>query len=180
MRCVERRKGTRVLACDWRSHAYRVGNLHDVLLLPRQGAVSREGERGRELAVRGAVVNAAASRQFSADAVLALASERARERRGGVWKEEEKEPVAIVNEHPLRTIRFKLVVNNSLELLTLNRASVMFNHWHDAKAKHAHRDVATGLRHRWYTIFEGHVADCRSKSTRRLTSVKPSSDLAGE
>ena len=92
--CVERRRGTRVLARDRRSHAHRVGNLHDVLLLPRQGAVSREGDGGRELAVRGAVVNAAASRRCNAEAVLAPASKRGR---GGedVGREEEKEPVAL-------------------------------------------------------------------------------------
>ena len=69
---------------------------HDVLPHPRQGAISRGGRRGgRELANRGAVVNAAASRQCCSISSRALASEKERERereRGGRKRGRRVEP----------------------------------------------------------------------------------------
>ena len=100
-------EGIRVLACDRRSHARRVGNLHDVLPLPCQGAVGREGDGGRELAVRGAVVDAAASRRCDAEAVLAPTSKR--EREGEVVEREEKEEPFAISRFPSPFVRASVV-----------------------------------------------------------------------
>ena len=100
-------EGIRVLACDRRSHARRMGNLHDVLPLPCQGAVGREGDGGRELAVRGAVVDAAASRRCNAEAILAPASKR--ERGGEVVEKEEKEKPFAMSRFRLRFVRASVV-----------------------------------------------------------------------
>jgi hypothetical protein len=78
------REAARVLTRDRRSRARRASRPHDVLPHPRQGAISRGGRRGgRELANRGAVVNAVASRRFCSMSSRALASERKREREEG-------------------------------------------------------------------------------------------------
>jgi hypothetical protein len=65
--------------CEALSCARRASRPHDVLPHPRQGAISRGGRRGgRELANRGAVVNAVASRRFFSKRSRALARERER------------------------------------------------------------------------------------------------------
>ena len=85
------KKEARVLTRDWRSRARRAKRPHDVLPHPRQGAIGRGGRKGgRELADRGAVVNAVASRWFCSGSSLAPASERKRER--GREEEKRREP----------------------------------------------------------------------------------------
>ena len=86
---VEVWKKARVLTRDWRSRARRAKQRpHDVLPHPRQGAIGRGVRmRGRELASRGAVDNAVASRRFCSVSSVAPASEREREEEEGRGKE---------------------------------------------------------------------------------------------
>ena len=68
-----------VLTRDWRSRAHRARLPHDVPPHPCQGAIGRRVRKGgRELANRGAVVNAVASRRFCSKPSRALARERER------------------------------------------------------------------------------------------------------